>query len=89
MSVTIVKTKKCGGCKSVTMGAEWPVWAKLLRSLRHDSDRGVGDTAERLFGLFGTEQFKRWHVEVFGTPCRSECPKEWNARFPYEQQPIT
>lgn len=63
----------------------WPQWARLLECQKVAGERGVGDTAERLFGLWGSDAFKAWHVKFFGHPCVSECPKEWNAAWPYKQ----
>lgn len=64
-------------------GGGWPSWAKLLRTMKADGERGVGDTAERLFGLFGSDQFTKWHAAVFDRPCPAQCPKVWNDRFGY------
>lgn len=61
----------------------WPVWARLLSRRRAPGDRGVGDTAEHVHGLLGSDGFGVWYAAVFGRrPC-VRCPGELNRVFPY------
>jgi hypothetical protein len=62
----------------------WPWWARLLRRLRSRSDRGIGDTLERLLSCVGGRYYKRaW--KAAGKPCRcGRRQNKLNYRYPYE-----
>ena len=67
----------------------WPAWATALRALRRDGERGVGDTAERLFGSFGGQPFKM-ALRSAGIECGCDERKEkWNELYPYAKQELT
>lgn len=64
----------------------WPIWARIIARRRLPGERGLGDTAERLHGVMGGQNFATWHYCVFGpgiTP--DDCPRHWNARWPYPE----
>ena len=61
----------------------WPHWAKLVKRLRHDGERGVGDTVQRIAAKFGGEKFKLWAGSM-GIPCGcTERQAKWNRLYPY------
>lgn len=61
-----------------------PNWTRLVRLLRKPSDKGVGDTVERIATKFGGKRFKLWAKRI-GIPCGCARRKnEWNARYSYE-----
>jgi len=65
------------------VAAGWPTWATALRALRRDGERGVGDTAERLFGSFGGQPFKM-ALRSAGIECGCDERKEkWNEVYHY------
>jgi hypothetical protein len=61
----------------------WPRWAKALRYFSNDTDKGVGDTVERIARKVGGEEFKRW-TKRLGIPCDC-CGRQarWNQSYPY------
>lgn len=62
---------------------EWPAWARTIAAQRADGDRGIGDTAERLFGAVGGELFKR-AIALAGIDCGCSARKDsWNSLYPY------
>lgn len=63
--------------------AEWPWRIKLLALSSIESDKGVGDTAERVFGVFGGNSFKKY-VAILGLKCGcGERKDDWNRRYPF------
>jgi hypothetical protein len=63
----------------------WPAWAQELAQHRAPGDRGVGDTAEHVHGLMGSETFLAWYRGQFGKrPC-AKCPAKWNRQYPYSR----
>lgn len=63
---------------------EWPLWAKGFALVKIDSDKGVGDTIERVVGSLGGEAVKRWHESIFGHPCNCTIRKaQFNLLYPY------
>ena len=74
--------------QGISRPAKWPLWARIASRFRTNGDRGVGDTIEHWQGIMGSDQFKVWHLAVFGTlkTC-PQCPARWNRQFPYEQPP--
>lgn len=63
---------------------EWPLWAKGFALVKSDSDKGVGDTIERVVGSFGGEAVKRWHESIFGHPCNCTIRKaQFNLLYVY------
>lgn len=62
---------------------EWPPWAKALATQKIDSDTGVGDTAERVFGKFGGTLFNVM-IKKLGMKCGcGERKIDWNREYPY------
>ncbi|HEV2329259.1 MAG TPA: hypothetical protein VGY56_10765, partial [Verrucomicrobiae bacterium] len=39
---------------------QWPLWAKTIKLLRRDGDRGIGDTLGRLFARLGIVWGVKW-----------------------------
>lgn len=65
---------------------QWPVWATIAATRKHEGDVGVGDTIQKVAAKFGGEQFKAWAAEL-GIPCGcSTRQKRFNALYPYEDQ---
>jgi hypothetical protein len=63
---------------------EWPAWAKTLDMAKIAGETGVGDTAERIFGRIGGNQFKA-ATKLLGIKCGCGARKEdWNRRFRYD-----
>ena len=63
---------------------EWPRWTKLIRMLRTEADRGVGDTVQRIAAKFGGERFKAFSARI-GMPCGcTQRQEEWNRLWPYD-----
>lgn len=63
--------------------SQWPRWALLIKRLRTDADKGVGDTAQRIAAKFGGERYMRL-TKRLGMPCGcSERQDEWNRLYPY------
>jgi len=63
--------------------AVWPLWAKLLRLMAKKTDRGLGDTLNRLLIFVGGNHYKNWHLMRGGTP--SQCTARQthlNGQFP-------
>lgn len=48
---------------------EWPLILQPLKAFAKETDRGLGDIAERVIGKIGGDQFKKWHYKIFGRPC--------------------
>jgi ADP-heptose:LPS heptosyltransferase len=54
--------------------------------LRRPGDKGVGDTAARVFARFGAETFKAFYKKVFGKDCGCARRQEiLNFHYPYEK----
>lgn len=63
----------------------WPLWARTLHSLKTDSDKGVGDTIERIVGSDNSSALKSWYRKTFNRDCGCDGRKaDFNARFPYQ-----
>ncbi len=63
----------------------WPLWAKALKLLRTDADKGVGDTLARTIGDETSEAFKGWYKSTFGRKCGCNGRRaEWNSRYSYK-----
>lgn len=63
----------------------WPMWARVLAKQKSDKDKGVGDTAERVFGRFGGSQFKK-ALKKIGVDCGCTARQaDWNQKFAYEK----
>jgi hypothetical protein len=59
---------------------QWPSWAKWVKALATDADKGVGDTVKRLLLNGWLEKA----LKAAGVPCR--CPAlrvQWNTLYPY------
>ncbi len=74
----------CPRCKDT---GEWtrhkPEWVKWVEKRRNETDRGVGDTAQRIFAKLGGELFKKL-AAFLGMPCGcNDRQDEWNALWPY------
>jgi orotate phosphoribosyltransferase len=68
-------------------GQEWPRVVKMIAKRKVSSDRGVGDTLERLFSHVGGRQFKRV-MELLSVECGCGDRQEWlNNTYPYPRQP--
>lgn len=68
----------------VTHRDDPPAWVIALRRLRNPSDRGVGDTVQRVAAWMGGELFKKLAAKL-GIPCGcTQRQGEWNARWPYD-----
>jgi hypothetical protein len=67
----------------------WPIWAKTVSLFRSTKDHGIGDTAERIFGSFGGEIFRRSLQKLTGKTCRC-CDRKttWNQKFPYPKSGV-
>jgi len=62
----------------------FPWWARLLRLLSKRSDRGLGDTLNRLLIFVGGNRYKKWHLQKHGRPCQCNTRQtRLNARFPF------
>ena len=67
----------------VEAGGE-PFWLTAIRRLAKPTDRGVGDTVQRIASWLGGELFKRFSAKL-GIPCGcTQRQAEWNARWPYD-----
>jgi len=68
--------------------AQWPKWAKALATMKVDGERGVGDTAHRLFHWPVASQFSDVvfaALKLFKQGCGcARRQAEWNAKFPYQ-----
>lgn len=63
--------------------AKWPAWAVAMAAMKSDTDKGLGDTAEFIFGKFGGTVFKA-AVKKLGANCGcGERKENWNKQFPY------
>lgn len=63
-----------------------PQWAKLIAAHALPGERGVGDTAERLFGALGGSALKGAMRELLGVDCGCEARRDdWNRRWPYKK----
>ena len=64
--------------------ADWPGWARVIRLVKTDADRGVGDTISRVIGPIGGEAYKVWFLATFQRPCGcTERQADLNAKFLY------
>jgi hypothetical protein len=64
--------------------ASWPGWANTISLSRKPGDIGVGDTAERLLGIFGGALFKKGFKTLTGGDCGCSARKEsWNQLYRY------
>lgn len=71
---------KCGA--SIPIG-QVPTWVRLVKRLRVDIDKGVGDTVARIAVKFGGERFKQFSKRI-GIPCGcTERQAAWNKLYPY------
>ncbi len=62
---------------------EWPTLVKRIANRKVSSDRGVGDTLERLFSYVGGRQFKRV-MEMLSVECGCGDRQTWlNNAYPY------
>lgn len=67
----------------------WPAWAKLIAGQREAGEKGVGDTAARLFGKIGGDAFKVAFKTVFKVDCGcSGRQQSWNLNFPYTENNV-
>lgn len=63
---------------------QWPWYIKKIAKAKIPSDKGVGDTSKRLFGVVGGEMFKSAFKALTGTDCNCEARQEsWNEIYPY------
>ncbi|NOS70042.1 MAG: hypothetical protein HOP33_08935 [Verrucomicrobia bacterium] len=64
--------------------SEWFLPLRLLARQRKPGEIGIGDTAARLIGAVGGEQFKLWYHIVFKRDCKCPDRQAWlNAHWPY------
>lgn len=62
---------------------KWPFWARVLKRLKISSDKGIGDTVERLLGESG-ERFKKF-MEKHKIDCKCKNRRDrWNFLYPYQ-----
>ena len=75
---------RCPRCKDTgSWDYEKPRWVKLLERMRGPTDRGVGDTAQRIAARFGGERVKAFATRI-GIPCGcADRQDAWNALWPY------
>lgn len=60
-----------------------PIWVKLIKRFAKPSDKGVGDTVQRIAAKFGGDRFKAF-AEKIGMPCGcTDRQHAWNEAFPY------
>jgi hypothetical protein len=63
--------------------SDWPAWAKLLAARKSETDKGVGDTFQRLAASMGGELFKKL-AKSMGLPCGCDARQaDWNRLYPY------
>lgn len=70
--------------------ASWPRWARLVARLRRTTDRGVGDTIQRLAARIGGERYKALRDRL-GVPCACVATQDaLNVEYPYTHplQPV-
>lgn len=62
----------------------WPLLIRGIARQRIDTDKGVGDTVERIISKMGGGQFK-WVMDRLGIDCGCGGRQEWlNAVYPYK-----
>lgn len=70
--------------QSASQPSVWPLWAKAIKSMAIEADKGVGDTVARVFGVVGGGQFKEWFKKSFGRSCGcSERQESLNKQYQY------
>jgi hypothetical protein len=63
---------------------EWPSWVNAIAAMKNDSDKGVGDTIQRVVGPVGGDSFKRWFQTIFHKSCGcTERQEAFNNQYPY------
>lgn len=63
---------------------QWPLWAKTLAFMRHETDKGLGDTVVHIIGEHRSDAFQAWFLAKFGKSCGCKDRQAWmNQRFPY------
>lgn len=63
--------------------AEWPAWARWISDRRRTGEKGVGDTAKRIFAVMGGEQYSLLRCNL-RMPCRcAQRQAEWNEKYAY------
>lgn len=61
-----------------------PLIIRGIERRRIDTDKGVGDTVERIISKLGGDSFK-WVMQRLGLDCGCDNRKAWlNARWPYD-----
>jgi hypothetical protein len=67
--------------RSAVPYADWPLWAKAVKSWSLPSDRGIGDTVHRLLGTPGI--IAQATFKSLGIPCECDARRAgWNASYP-------
>jgi hypothetical protein len=65
----------------------WPFPARVIRRLRTDADKGVGDTLTRLIAGVGGEAYKALMASL-GRPCGCKQRQAYlNGKYPYTVSP--
>jgi hypothetical protein len=64
---------------------QWSWVVRIIERLRIESDKGVGDTLERLIKPLGGDTFKRWYMKIMKEDCGCNIRKtHLNLKFPYK-----
>ena len=64
--------------------AGWPFPARIMARFREPDDRGVGDTAARVFARFGADRAAHLLQRLTGVDCKCADRRAWlNCRYPY------
>lgn len=66
--------------------APWPDWANVIAAQKNETENGVGDTAERVVGLVGSNEFRNWYRLHVGDGRPPRCCAALNNRFPYNKK---
>lgn len=62
---------------------DWGVMLNVMKLMKKEEDRGLGDIIARVIGPIGGDVFKAWYKKIFGKSCGcSERQDEWNATYP-------
>ena len=86
----VAKYRKAGDCAPPTAPVQpvpiesWPMAARVVRMMRNASDKGVGDTLERIAAIMGAAWVAERYEALTGRSCGCNSRRDKaNALYPY------
>ena len=65
---------------------KWPLWARGLKRLARQEDKGIGDVVARTIGEEKSAAFKVFHKKITGRDCGCTGRQaKWNKLYPLNQ----